>query len=107
METTKLQRGPPLEIEGTRTKGGGSHSYSGEPARDEAAEDGELRPREEEEETLLRADETQQVWVDLRYHQVVRGQTTQETVTATIAGARATGQTSVQNWQKNSKLSST
>jgi len=55
-----------LEIEGTQTKGGDSHSYSKEPVRDEAAEDVELRPREEEEETPPRAEETQQAWVVLR-----------------------------------------
>jgi hypothetical protein len=47
--------------------------------RDKAAEDGELRLREEEEETLPWAEETQQAWVDLCYHQGVRGQTTRET----------------------------
>ncbi len=60
METIKLQRDPLLEIEGTRTKGGDSHSYSEEPVRDEAAEDTELRPQEEEVETPPRAEETQQ-----------------------------------------------
>ena len=83
------------------------HSYSGKPMWDKAAEDGELRLREEEEETLPRTEETQQAWVDLCYHQGVRGRTTRETATATIVGARATGQTSAQNWQKSSKLSST
>ena len=65
METTKLQRGPLLEIEGTRTKGGDSHSYSEEPVRDEAMEDVELRPQEEEEETPPWAEEMQQAWVVL------------------------------------------
>ena len=59
-------------------KGGGLHSYSREPVLDEAAEDGELQLREEEEETPLWAEETQQAWVDLRYHQGVRGQTMQD-----------------------------
>ena len=66
METTKLQRGPLLEIEGTQIKGGGLHSYSKEPVRDEAAEDTELRLREEEEEMPPRAEEMQQAWVVLR-----------------------------------------
>ena len=39
-----------MEIEGTQTKGGDSHSYSKEPVWDKVAEDGELRPREEEQE---------------------------------------------------------
>ena len=65
METIKLQRGPLLEIEGTQTKGGDWHSYSKEPVRDEAAEDAELRLREEEEETSPRAEKTQQAWVVL------------------------------------------
>ena len=61
METIKLQRDPLLEIKGTQKKGGDSHSYSEEePVRDEAAEDTELRPHEEEEETPPQAEETQQ-----------------------------------------------
>ncbi len=66
METIKLERGPLLEIVGTRTKGGGWHSCSEEPVRDKAAEDAGLRPGEEEEETPPRAEETQQAWVLLR-----------------------------------------
>ena len=83
------------------------HSYSGKPMRDKAAEDGELRLREEEEETLPRTEETQQAWVDLCYHQGVRGRATRERAIATIAGAKVTGQTNAQNWQKNNKLSFT
>ena len=37
----------------------------------------------------------------------VRGQTTRERAIATIAGAKVTGQTNAQNWQKNNKLSFT
>ena len=44
--------------------------------RDEVAEDGELRPREEGVETPLRAEEMQQAWVDLCYHQEEHRQTT-------------------------------
>jgi hypothetical protein len=66
LETIELERGPLLEIVGTGTKGGGWHSYSKEPVRDEATEDVGLRPREEEEETPPRAEETQQAWVLLQ-----------------------------------------
>ncbi len=71
MEIIKLQRGPPLEIEGMQTKKGGLHSYSEEPARDEAMEDEELRPRrdEQEQETPPRAQKMQQAWVDQLYCQ--------------------------------------
>ena len=54
-----------MEIEGTQTKGGGSHSYSEEPVWDEAVEDAELRPQKEEEETPPWAEEMQQAWVVL------------------------------------------
>ena len=47
------------------------HSFSKEPVRDEAAEDAELRPREEEEEMPPWVEETQQAWVVLGWHQGV------------------------------------
>ncbi len=56
----QVAKGSPFGDPRNTNKGGGSHSYSREPARDKAAEDGELRPQEEEEETPPRAEETQQ-----------------------------------------------
>ena len=44
---------PPLEIGGLQMKGGGLHSYSKEHAWGEAAEDEELKPGGEEQETPL------------------------------------------------------
>ncbi len=92
-----------------QTKKGGLHSYSKEPARDEATEDKELRPRRDEQEQKMPpwAQKMQQAWVDQLYCQEECRQTMLEIATATIAGVRTTGQTSAQNWQKSSKLSST
>ena len=87
-------------------KGEDSHSYSEELVRDKAAEDAELRLQVGEEAPPW-AEQTQQAWVFLRYHQGVRGRATRERAIATIAGAKVTGQTNAQNWQKNNKLSFT
>ena len=52
-----------MEIERTRMKGEDSHSYSEELVRrDEAVEDGELKPQVGEE-APPRAEQTQQAWV--------------------------------------------
>ena len=69
-------------------------------------EDAELRLQVGEEAPPW-AEQTQQAWVFLRYHQGVRGRATWERAIATIAGAKVTGQTNAQNWQKNNKLSIT
>jgi hypothetical protein len=60
----QVGKGPPFgDCRNTNKGGGGWHSCSKEPVRDEAAEDPGLRAREEEEETPPRVEETQQAWV--------------------------------------------
>ncbi len=62
----QVAKWPPFGDRRNTNEGGGLYSYSEEPVRDEAAEDAELRPWEEEEETPLRGEETQQAWVVLQ-----------------------------------------
>ncbi len=59
----QVGKGPPFGDHRNTHEGGGWHSCSKEPVRDEAAEDVGLRPGEEEEEMPPRVEEMQQAWV--------------------------------------------